>query len=86
MIQQLNVPVSVISRFDHRRRTAAPIEVIYEGQAHPITKIGYHHTCREGQVLYHVFSVASPSVFFRLVLNTETLAWILTEVHDGEVN
>ncbi len=86
MIQQLDVPVSVTSRFDHRQRAFVPIEVTYEGQAHPITKIGYHHICREGRVLYHVFSVASPSVFFRLVLDTETLAWSLTEVHDGEVN
>lgn len=72
--------------FDHKKRLTLPVSVLFEGQEYPIVKLGFHHTYREGRVLYHVFSVAGSTIFFRLVLNTETLGWLLTEVHDGEVN
>jgi hypothetical protein len=42
-----------------------------------------HHTFRSGRTLFHVFSVASKSLFFRLVLNTDTLFWRLEEISDG---
>lgn len=86
MIQKLDVPVSVVSVFDHKSRTAVPKKILYEGREHAIKKIGFHHTFRDGRTLYHVFSVASDSTFFRIVMNTETLAWRLEEVDDGETN
>jgi hypothetical protein len=42
-----------------------------------------HHTFKSGRILFHVFSVASKSLFFRLVLNTDTLFWRLEEISDG---
>ncbi len=86
MIQKVDMPVSVLSLFDHKSRKNLPKKILYEGREHKITRVGYHHTFREGRTLYHVFSVASDSMAFRLVLNTETLAWRLEEVHDGEAN
>lgn len=64
----------------------APQKVIYGGREHTIEKIGLHHTYRAGRTLYHVFSVASDNLFFRLVLDTDNLLWRLTEVSDGQTN
>lgn len=86
MIQKIDLPVSVVSVFDHKIRTFQPKKVLFEGREHLIVKTGFHHTEREGRTLYHIFSVASESMFFRLVFNSETLAWKLSEVHDGETN
>jgi hypothetical protein len=86
MIQKLKVPVTVISLFDHRKRVYAPTKVIFDGREFDVVKVGYHHTVRDGRTLLHVFSVASHSSYFKLVHNTNTLAWELEEVDDGEVN
>lgn len=86
MIQKINAPVSVDLYFDHHLRKVIPRFVLWEGREYQITKIGLHHTYREGRVLYHVFSVESLSLFFRLVLNTDTLHWRVEEIADGEPN
>lgn len=85
MIQKLDLPVSVVQCFDHKKRTSVPKKLLFEGREHLISKVGLHHTFREGRILFHVFSVADDAMFFRLVLNTETLGWTLTEISDGEV-
>ncbi len=72
--------------FNHQTRAVAPKRILFEGRQHDIAKIGYHHTFREGRTLYHVFSVSSDTLFFKLVLNTDTLAWSLEEISDGESN
>lgn len=86
MIQKLNLPVSVITVYNHKTRIVEPKKVLFEGREHKIVKIGYHHTFRDGRTLFHVFSAASESLFFRLVLSTDTLHWTLEEVADGETN
>lgn len=63
-----------------------PQKVLYAGRLYQIEKLGLHHTYRAGRTLYHVFSVASSDLFFRLVLDTDNLLWKLTEVSDGETN
>lgn len=83
MIQRLKVPVSVDLIFDAQKRKIWPKEVIWNGRVYPIIKIGLHHTYRVGRTLYHVFSVASKTLFFRLILNTENLFWTLEEISDG---
>jgi hypothetical protein len=83
MIEKISAPVSVGLLFDHKLRTAVPKWVKWDGKLYKIDKVGFHHTYREGRVLYHVFSVASKTLFFRLVLNTETLNWRLEELSDG---
>ena len=85
MIQKLDLPVSVVLCFDHKKGISVPKKLLFEGREHLISKVGLHHTFREGRILFHVFSVADDTMFFRLVLNTETLGWTLTEISDGEV-
>lgn len=83
MIEKLSLPVSVGITFDHRRREVIPKWVLWEGRLYPVEKVGLHHTFRSGRTLFHVFSVAAKTLFFRLVLNTDTLAWRLEEISDG---
>lgn len=86
MIQKIDLPVSVVLVFDHKKRLTKPAKVLYEGREHAIEKVDFHHTYRDGRTLYHVFSANSSSMFFRLVLNTDTLNWRCEEVDDGETN
>lgn len=84
MIQRISVPVHVTCTFDAKLRKVFPEVVIWEGRSYSIKEIGLHHTYRLGRTLYHVFSVESPTLFFRLVLNTDNLFWTLEEISDGE--
>ncbi len=83
MIEKISVLVSVGVVFNHKTRKTIPKWVLWEGKTYQIVKIGLHHTFREGRTLYHVFSVASTTLFFRLELNTENLFWRLEEISDG---
>lgn len=60
-----------------------PKYVIWKGRNYTITKIGLHHHFRQGNTLYHVFSVVTDTLFLRLKLNTEDLTWRLEEIEDG---
>jgi hypothetical protein len=86
MIQAVHVPISVTLKYNHKLRKAFPTQVIWEGREYGITKMGLHHTYRSGRTLYHVFSVAGVNIFFKLVLNTDTLNWTLEEIADNESN
>jgi len=83
MTEKISTPVSVTLAYDHSKHKVFPKWVIWSGRLYPIIKVGLHHTFRQGRVLYHVFSVASKNIFFRLVLDTESLHWKLEEVSDG---
>ena len=83
MIQKVSEPISVSLNYDSDKHKIYPKWVIWNKRLYPVIKIGLHHTYREGRVLYHVFSVATRSLFFRLVLNSENLYWKLEEISDG---
>lgn len=83
MLQKIDGPVSVGVSFDHTKRKISPRWVVWEGRLHSIIKVGLHHTYRTGRTLYHVFSVSSKTLFFRLILDTDTLHWKLSEISDG---
>lgn len=83
---KVDVPVAVTLLYEPRKPELRPISVRWDGREYQITRLGLHHTFREGRTLYHVFSVASETAFFRLVLNTDNLFWRLTEVSDGQTD
>jgi len=83
MLQKISTPVSVSLAYDNEKKKVFPRWLIWDKRLYPIVKIGLHHTFRQGRTLYHVFSVASTTLFFRLVLDTETLHWKLEEIADG---
>ena len=86
MIQKLSEPVSVSLAYDAKKKKVFPKWIVWNGRLHSIVKIGLHHTYREGRTLFHVFSVATQTLFLRLVLDTETLFWKLEEISDGLPN
>ncbi len=83
MNQKISAPVSVSFSYDAKKQRVAPRGIIWNGRLYPIIKIGLHHTFRQGLTLYHVFSVATPTLFLRIVLNTDNLHWKLEEISDG---
>jgi hypothetical protein len=85
MLQTINTPISVHLAFDHQRRIVSPISLSWEGRDYVVKKVGLHHTFRKGRVLYHVFSVQAGALFFKLLLDTETLFWRVEQISDGEV-
>lgn len=86
MIEKVSVSVTVAAIFDHEKKCLIPKWVRWKEVSYPIMKVGLHHWYREGRVLMHVFSVVGKRVFFRLVLNSETLLWKLEEIGDDNVN
>jgi len=83
MLEKISAPVSVTLVFDHAKRKVFPKWLVWEGKLYPLEKVGLHHTFRQGRTLFHVFSVASKTLFFRLVFNTDNLFWRLEEISDG---
>ncbi|OGM02881.1 hypothetical protein A2115_00115 [Candidatus Woesebacteria bacterium GWA1_41_8] len=83
MIEKVSVPVSVSLTFDSTKRSVFPKWLVWNGRTYPILKVGLHHTFRQGRTLFHVFSVVSKTLFFRLVFNTDNLHWRLEEISDG---
>lgn len=83
MRQQINLPISVSLQFNHNNHQVFPYRLTFKGRTYTITKIGLHHTFRQGRTLFHIFSVVSQNFFFRLKLNTDNLFWTLEEVSDG---
>jgi hypothetical protein len=84
MLQAVSAPISVLLHFDHRKRLVLPKHLNWEGRDYPVVKIGLHHTYRRGRTLYHVFSVQTDNLFFRLLLDTDTLFWRVEQISDGE--
>lgn len=86
MTHKISTPVSVSFNYDSKKKKVYPKWVVWNNRLYPINKVGLHHTYRKGKTLYHVFSVSSKSLYFRLLLNTETLHWKLEEVSDAISN
>lgn len=75
MSNKINQPVEVVFN-------KIPKEIIWNNRNYFITKLGLHHTYYSGQKLIHVFSVASNHLFFRLLLDSHNLNWVLDEIYD----
>ena len=86
MIQKISTPISVALVYNHKKREVKPVKILWEGRSYGIKKIGLHHTVRQGRTLFHIFSVESESLFFKLVFNTDSLSWMVEEIADGEPN
>lgn len=86
MIQKVSVPISVKTIFNHKTRTTFPKVILWEGKEYQVNKIGLHHSFREGRTLFHVFSVSTDNLFFRLKFNTDNLIWTVEEIADGLAN
>lgn len=79
----MNESISVSLVYDGKTKKSIPRSIIWKNRVYKVSKLGLHHTYKEGDKILHVFSVVSGSLFFRLVFDTATLHWKLTEVQDG---
>jgi hypothetical protein len=82
MAEPIDESVSVDLLSNHAKGHAYPWVIHWRANRYIISKVGLHHTFRDGRVLYHVFSVTDGTTFFKLQFNTETLGWKLLEI-DG---
>lgn len=84
MPEFINEQVSVNLLSNHLKRSTAPTSLYWRGRRYTITKVGLHHTTREGRTLVHIFSVTDGAAFFNLRLDTDTLQWKLIELESLE--
>lgn len=82
MSQKVQEPVSVTLFFDHKKKKSTPITLLWGTNKYLIKKYGLHHTYKQGNTTFHVFSVGTDTATFRLVLNGTNLNWVLEEVYD----
>lgn len=83
MTQKINSLVSVSSYFDHKALIFSPKSIIWNNRTYEINKIGLHHEYKKGDILYHIFSVTTATLFLRLSFNTKSLNWYLEEIDNG---
>lgn len=83
MIRKINQPVAVTVFFDGSDQRILPKTIIWNNNSYPINKVGLHHTYKVGESLFHIFTVQSRYLAFRLKLDTQSLRWTLEEISDG---
>lgn len=80
-----NDSISVSLVYDSVKKKSIPRSLVWRNKIYRVTKLGLHHTYRQGDKLLHVFSVVCGHLFFRLELDTSNLHWKLTEMEDSLV-
>lgn len=82
MAEVIGERVSVGLLSNHLKGSVMPVSLFWRGRRYQIAKLGLHYTQREGRTLFHLFSVTDGVSYFKLELNSETLAWKLVEVEE----
>ncbi len=80
MAETIDESVSVDLLSNHVKGRAYPWVIHWRGSRYMMTRVGLHHTLRDGRILYHLFSVTDGNTYFKLQLNTENLSWRLLEI------
>ena len=83
MIQDIKAPITVYTAFNHRKNKAFPFSLKWDGRTYKIQSVDLHHTYKSGATLFHVFSVSTEAMSFKLVLNTSNLFWMVEQISDG---
>lgn len=85
MREKINEEVSVVMYYSARKRVAVPHLISWQNKEYKVGKIGYHHTVKDGAVLYHIFELVDDqsTLWFRLNFNTANLHWQLEQISDG---
>jgi hypothetical protein len=88
MTESINEKVSVITIFKHSplKNEVIPYSVKWQGRNYKINKVGFHHLTREGRNVFHIFTVSTENLDFRLKFDSQNMHWILEEVTDGLAN
>ena len=86
MIEHINEQIECICVYRKSSPSVMPVKIKWNGRIYKIVKLGYHHKRRDGRYVYHIFSVTSDYLAFKLKLDTQTLKWWVEEVSDGYPN
>lgn len=88
MTEKINEKVSVIALFKHTplKNEVIPYKLKWQQREYKIAKVGFRHAIREGRNVFHIFTVSSDNLDFRLRFDTQNLNWTLEEVTDGFTN
>ncbi|MBI4067675.1 hypothetical protein HY407_04785 [Candidatus Gottesmanbacteria bacterium] len=82
MSEIIDEAVSVVTIYN-KNGQVWPWKIKWNERIYNTIKIGFHQPLRQGRKLLHIFSVLTDSqTSFRLMLDTETLHWRLSEVVD----
>ncbi len=84
MIRRPNDPIDVLARFTRNPLCVTIRSVTYRGRKYVIQEVSYAYLVRKGRTLLHIFWATAQGITFKLVLNTESLAWTIQEIHDHE--
>ena len=83
MIQDIKAPIGVCSLYNHRKNTSGPIKLFWDGREYLVKKTGLHYSFRKGKTLFHIFTVSTGNLFFKLVLDTDSLFWSVEQISDS---
>ncbi len=83
MNEPINEKVSVISKYDMKLGKVSPIRIRWNEREYIVKHLDYYERRKKGRVIYHIFHVASESMYFRLQCDPETLFWTLLNASDG---
>ena len=86
MYENIDEPISVIAIFGKDYKKVRPFKMEWKDKEYLITKVGYVHKYKEGQIMWHVFSATDGTNFFELKYNSEGLHWMLGRVSDNEAH
>ncbi|MFC1722062.1 hypothetical protein ACFL0C_00250 [Patescibacteria group bacterium] len=85
MSQKINERVSIGLIFDHNKRKTTVSKIMWKNRVYKITNHGFHHTYQKGDTLFHIFSVSSDTISFRISLDSSSLIWTLEEIYDQNI-
>jgi hypothetical protein len=78
-----NEYIKVLTIYDPDRGNTVPHRLQWQNEVHTITNIGYYHRERRGRNMVHIYHVTDGALDFRILCDSESLAWKLEEVIDG---
>lgn len=81
MHQVINERVSVQLVYNHKKDQSLPSQVNWRGRNYLIEKLGMHYKSRRGKEMIHIFTCVTSTLYFKLLLESETLRWYVEEIY-----
>lgn len=83
MIETINEKVGVVAIYQPRTRSFSPHLIKWQLRTYTVRKVCYQHKVRLGRTIHYIFHVTDGTMDFKLIFDTDSLTWVLSEVCDG---
>jgi hypothetical protein len=83
-IQNIKYPADVTATYHPRPLSVTIHSVTFRDRTYAIHEVSYAYATRKGWTRFHIFWAAGQGITFKLVLDTESLAWTIQEIHTHE--